>query len=404
MGKKMLFVVALFGNLTLGALGADSAAANLVRTPDAPVFILALDGTLMYEDGARPHIPEVDPWIGPAFESGGSWFGLDFGNNNKLLMEAQRLYGHKVRITGRLEKRCLGGLIPRTVDVLVVTVLKANGGIIKKSVHVEMKGRFVFRADRADILMPDSRLIVDNKTYVVNFGGNSSLWHSAVPLDGHAAIVTGTLDGDTISATAIKADSDYVHKTITVEVKGKLIWNRLPMRCMVPEFSLAAGADYFGLEFADSALRTKAEQLDGSAVIATGRLEENTGRGEVIIITALNADSSSLPDTMNVALEGNLHYVITHFMTGEVLFSCDKLPDAICRCWQVGFGVTIDGKLYQLDVQGSKSLYDQAEKFIGKPVIVNGTVNKNVVKVVSLRLLTLEQSRRWEALSCSAVN
>jgi hypothetical protein len=118
---------------------------------------------------------------------------------------------------------------------------------------------------------------------------NRDLWHTAVPLDGHTAIVTGTLDGDTVHATAIKGDPDYVHQTITVQVRGTLVWNR-GLRCLSPEFALAVGADGFGLHFANEDLRKLAHQLHGQTVIVKGTLSENTPLGKIITVTALKAN------------------------------------------------------------------------------------------------------------------
>jgi hypothetical protein len=280
----MFFVAALLGSLA--ALGADAQAA-----PGAPVFVLTLEGKLVYEDGTGPHIPEFEPWIGPGLDTGGTWFGLDFGKNKDLLERAEKLSGRRVRVTGRLEQRQLGGLIPRTIYVLVVTDLqpvKPDGGILKKTVHVEMKGQFLFRADRLDILLPDSRLTVNGQTYVVNFGNNRDLWRSATALDGHTAIVAGTLDGNTLNAVSIKGDGDFVHQTISVEFKGKLVWHP-GIRCMSTRFTVTGGADHFGLEFATQDLEKLAGSLNGSNVIVTGTLSENTPFGTIITVTGLKA-------------------------------------------------------------------------------------------------------------------
>jgi hypothetical protein len=298
--KKLVFVAALLGSLSLSALTRADVIVAPEPGPRAPTFVLTLDGMLVYESGIGPRIPEIEIWIGPALRTGGSWFGLDFGNNKALLKKAQNLYGKKVRVTGRLEKRQMGGLIPTTVDVLVVSSLQplsAEGGVLKRTVRVEMKGRFLFRADGLDILLPDSRLTVDGKTYVVDFGVNHDLWHIATALDGHRAIVSGTLEGDMVHATAIKGDPDYVHEKVTVEVRGELVWNR-GLRCLAPEFSLVVGEDGFGLNFASDDLRKLARELRGQIVIVTGTLSENTPSGKLITVTALKVDdTSNMPQT-----------------------------------------------------------------------------------------------------------
>src|SRR5262249_40920330 len=146
------------------------------------------------------------------------------------------------------------------------------------------------------ILLPDSRLIVNGKTYVVDFGTNSDLWHSAVPLDGHMAIVTGTLDGNTVAATSIKA-----------------------------------------------------------------------------------AELPKVPEKVTVAVQGKLQFVVKHFFTGEVLFTCDELPTVLSRSWSVGYGVTVDGRLYQFDLGSDAKLREQVEKLIGHSVLAEGTLKKDVV-------------------------
>jgi hypothetical protein len=298
--KSVVFIAALLGSLSLVPVSVEAhslRAPDRLRTVDS-AFILTLEGKLVYE-GLGPHIPECDPWIGPALETGGTVFGLDFRDNlesrkiEELFKRADKLYGKRVRVTGRLEKRQLGGLIPTTVYVLVVSDLQPvkPAGVIRKTVEVQMKGQFLFRADHADILKPDSRLIVNGKTYVVVFDGNDRVWRSAVHLDGHKAILTGRLDGDRIHATAVKADEDFVHKTITVEIRGKLVWNR-PLRCLSPEFSLMAGEEYFGLEFTSEKLHKLASTLQSGTVILTGTLVEGTPRGRIITVTSLKADGT----------------------------------------------------------------------------------------------------------------
>jgi hypothetical protein len=166
--------------------------------------------------------------------------------------------------------------------------VKPDGGILKKIVHVELKGQFLWRADHLDILLPDSRLTVNGQTYVVNLGNNRDLWHAATPLDGHTAIVTGTLDGNTVNAVSIKPGGDFVRQTISVEVKGKLVWHP-GIRCLSPRFTVTGGKDHFGLEFASQDLEKLAEKLSGSTVIVTGTLVENTERGDIITVTGLKA-------------------------------------------------------------------------------------------------------------------
>jgi hypothetical protein len=455
MWKRTVLMAGLLASLGLPALAGQRSSAHdfLPGKLAVPQFNLTLDGKLVYHDGWGPQIPEWDPWIGPALETGGSWLGLDFGKNRELLQQAAKLYGKKVRVTGRLEKRTLPGLIPHQINVLVVTVLRpieagqqtiqvevkgkltrrieripdpdprwgpcswivrqvwqitANGtayqldfagdpsllstagklegrtviltgtrqgniiqvrslkadvgGILKKTVYVEMKGRFLLRADHADILLPDSRLVVSGHTYVVNLGNDRNLWNRAVALDGHTAIVTGTLNGDTITATSIKADNDFIKKAVTVEIKGRLYWNHFPGRCMVPEFALATGKEHFALHIANDDVRQLARKLSGQDVIVTGTLTGNQFDGKRISVTSLNADDSTyVKVTVSVTLQGKLHYVLTDACTGRVLSTSDDRPKAFYECTRLWYGVTINGRLYLLDPDGNKAFRGQAE-------------------------------------------
>jgi hypothetical protein len=87
----------------------------------------------------------------------------------------------------------------------------------------------------------------------------------------------------------------------------------------------------------------------------------------------------------NTTLRSKLQYVIADWHTGEVLFTCDKLPEAVCKCWSISYGVTLDGKLYQLNVGHEKALRDQAKKFVGLPVVAVGTLERDVLTVASLK-------------------
>jgi hypothetical protein len=305
--RKLFFAAAVLGGLTLSP--AVESRADVLATPskpDAPPCIVTLEGKLIAYDFLSPQIPEYEPWTAPSLEVGSAWYGLDFSENKALNDRVASLYGKTVKVTGRIEKRRLGGMIPHTINVLVVSKLKPvkEPGSVKKTVQVEMKGQFLFRADHLDILRPDSRLIVNGKTYVVEYGTNSDLWHAAVPLDGHTAVVTGTLDGNTITATAVKGVPDQVSAKVSV------------------------------------------------------------------------------------AIEGKLQFVIKHFFTGEVLFTCDKLPECLSRSWSIGYGVTVDGRLYQFDLGNDGKLREQAEKLIGHSVLAEGTLKKDVVLVTSLKELS----------------
>jgi hypothetical protein len=317
--KKMVFVAALLGSLSVFAVAstAEERAITEQLTRVEPPFVLTLEGKLLYyphplegafersaplqkaDQGFGPQILEREPWVGPVLETAGTWFALDFGVNREskkgeeLMKRANKLYGQQVRVTGRLEQRRFGCMQQTALNVLVVTDLQAvkPDGVLKKTVDVKMKGQFLFRADHCDILIPDSRLIVNGKTYVVDYPGNDKVWRSAVALDGHPAIVTGTLEGDTVHATAVKSDADFVQKTVTLELRGRLNRAR-PMRCLCPEFTLTAGDESFGLEFANDDLLRAARILQNGTVLVTGTVIEDWECSPTLMVTSITADGT----------------------------------------------------------------------------------------------------------------
>jgi hypothetical protein len=83
-----------------------------------------IQGTLDYNDGLGPQIPEWEPWVGYGLTAGEKWYGLVLPERKDLQERAKELVGKKVVVRGRVEKRTLHGLIPHQIEVLVVTSLR----------------------------------------------------------------------------------------------------------------------------------------------------------------------------------------------------------------------------------------------------------------------------------------
>ncbi len=96
--------------------------AGKVDTPPAGIIQGAkeFEGTLDYNDGSGPHIPEWDPWIGFGITVDGRWYGLVLPESKDVQEMARKLIGKKVSVRGIVEKRTLNGLIPQQLEVIVV--------------------------------------------------------------------------------------------------------------------------------------------------------------------------------------------------------------------------------------------------------------------------------------------
>jgi hypothetical protein len=209
MWKKMMLVAGLLGCLTYPLLGGESPAAHNIipGKPCIPPVVRTLDGKLVYHDGSGPQIPEWEPWIGPGLETGDSWFGLDFREHKELLKQAEKLYGKKVRITGRLEKHTLQGLIRHQIDVLVVTDLQPVEAV-PQTVAVEVKGLLKLRIRQC--VGTRFSLTTDKGYFGLEFA-NEELRNLAGRLNGATVIVTGMLAehtdrGNVITVTGVKID------------------------------------------------------------------------------------------------------------------------------------------------------------------------------------------------------
>jgi hypothetical protein len=109
--------------------------------------------------------------------------------------------------------------------------------------------------------------------------------------------------------------------------------------------------------------------------------------GDAIAVTALEAVKGHyVKQTVEVTVRARLHHVVKDARTGEVLFSCDRMPRPFSKSWALAYGVTIDGKLYVLDLDGDRSLLGQAAMFAGSEVVITGTLHGDRIAVTSLRL------------------
>jgi hypothetical protein len=239
-------------------------------------------------------------------------------------------------------------------------------------------------------------IIVDGKTYELDFDNKHDLWVTAEGGVGQTVVVKGEWDGNFVHVASLVVDPEHVKRTVKVEVKGRLsvlyppvvpleelvqparppMDERLPI--VLPAFwQIAVGDKVYSLDFTDPNLEVEAQKLAGRTVILTGVME-----GDCIHVAGLKAANDEYLKVTETAVEikGKLQYVITEWNTKKVVMVCDQLPEDMCESWVVNLGVVVDGQTYILDSGENLKLHHRAEMFVGVPVLINGKLDGNQVK------------------------
>jgi hypothetical protein len=130
-------------------------------------------------------------------------------------------------------------------------------------------------------------MTVGGKTYTLQFPRQKDM-ELANKLAGKTVIVNGTLDGETVLVTGLKADEDSATVTTEVEARGQLSAIYLEDYIKVPlsetaeryppvvEWNFTADGKTYFLNFATTELAKFAKTLEGKAVILTGEMKDST--------------------------------------------------------------------------------------------------------------------------------
>jgi hypothetical protein len=221
--KTGLAVMALAGCLTLAGPSAHGGGPPKVAPREQDgitrTVVVELKGQLIWNNyHPRCLVPEF------VLSVNGKQYDLYLGEGQELRRLARGLAGQTVVVTGTLTEA--------DGRRVAVAGLKADGSV-KTSVRVEIKGQLV-RGKRYFTGMHISNAVgswpvyahawsvrAGKETYHLDLPDWPQEW-TADGLAGQTVLVVGTLAGDRVKVTSLKADKDGVRKTTVVEVKGKL--------------------------------------------------------------------------------------------------------------------------------------------------------------------------------------
>jgi hypothetical protein len=236
-------------------------------------------------------------------------YELEVGTE-ELATLATKLQGQTVYLEGDVEVRLREKRIPAgpdgirpliayrpiPVQVVVVTCLRAAPAesfhetqSVVVSGKLQMKAHLGYPARDAIAVLRSG-----GKTYVLDFGADSVHRLAAELYDGETIVVTGDVAGfytvpsmciptqkqlPIVRVASLKSGrGEYLHRTITVRIKGKLdqtsVWTGARDYEDEPEFRITVDGKTYGLEFADKqSLQDLAARLNGKTVNLTGTLE-----------------------------------------------------------------------------------------------------------------------------------
>jgi hypothetical protein len=240
----------------------------------------------------------------PAIHVNGQWYVLNFGTSLELDQLARKLDGKTVVLAGTF-----GGMREFTtmcrpkgdrVRVIHVTSLQSGDSEGLFSVNkVIIKGKLF---DSSIIPVPYQgfpmfTVSVKGVSYALDFDGNEALLARAKKLGRKTGVLQGVLEkkvlGDTlwkvVTVTDLKADeSEYVHRTETVEIRGQLVFPTATpaskgyqgLTCLIT----VNGTGYW-LDFADAKqFADMAARLKGQKVVVTGTLGRRSAADPVRVL------------------------------------------------------------------------------------------------------------------------
>jgi hypothetical protein len=402
MWSKKVLVAGLLGGLVLGLGAARPAAAEGVpdwcgtRPPTVIEELIraTLWGRLQvvvppmeFPDGREIYCPDyANRYL--AVIVNGRTYRLDFGSKLALWQQAEKLRGRRVIVEGELQG-----------DRVLVTGLSedwTNWQVEK--IAVEIKGKLGMVEDIPQ--GPGPHFAIWKGHLVVRANGrefrldlrnvSQNIWELERQYRGQLVHVSGTLEGDSVRVSAIKAAGEYFRKTVVVEIKGKLqcLWIDVytgkfhsahdtwaAPECIETVPGIVIDGKVYRLQDnriipAPEGPAKKYRELCGRTVVVTGTLE-----GETVTVRTIQAiDSPSIKETVTVEVKGTLFCEAI----APAIYPCPE--HLISRTWTV----RAEGKVYTLDFGGNKVLEGQARLLEGGTVVLRGTLKDGVITVTGL--------------------
>jgi hypothetical protein len=396
MWKKMVIVAGLLCSLATGLVAAEPARADM---PGGCIVFPPEANKEMIKVTIWGRLQEVTPKKGPhgidnrylAVVVNGREYKLDLGSKLALWQQAEKLREKRVIVEGELQGD----------RVVVSSVCVDPTDCAKDKIAAEIRGKLEIVEDspkhpglqQLAIWRGHLAVRANGQEFRLDLAGSGlDMWELNRQYRGQTVLVTGILEGDQVRVKAVKSDGEYILKTVTVEIKGKLqclwidpetgkflsahdTWGAYECIQTVP--GLVVDGKVYRLQDdpkipAKENPEKKYRELCGRTVAVTGTLE-----GETVTVRSIQAvDTPSVQQTVEIVVKGTL-------LCETVRPMIDPCPEhKISRTWKV----RAEGKVYTLDFGGNKEVAKGARSLEGSVVVVRGTLKGTVITVTALEV------------------
>jgi hypothetical protein len=405
MWKKMVMVAGLLCFLVTGLAAAEPARADMpggciVIPPEVvkEMIKVTIWGRLQevippkeFPDGREIYCPDhANRYL--AVVVNGRKYKLDFGSKLALWQQAEKLRDQRVIVEGELQG-----------DRVVVTGLAVDPtDCAKEKIAVEIRGKLEIvhespKGPGPHVMMLKVHLSVwaNGREFQLDLRDTDlDLWEVEKQYRGQTVLVTGTLEDNKVRVKAVKADGEYILKTVTVEIKGKLQcllvhwqtgefhsahdnWDAPQSRSERKILGIVIDGKVYRLQGDPKVPPPSANWFEDANSKLCGRTVTVTGTlvGETVTVGSIKAvDTPSIQETVIVEIKGTLSCI----EVAPAIYPCPE--HMISRMWTIH----AEGKSYSVNFGSNKKLEDQARQLQSGKVVIRGTLKDGVVTVTSL--------------------